>query len=85
MTHGIAAMRAGSVAYPSDHEPRHVDGFAGASEAVIDLRPDGSASLAKRKRAVKPASAKRSDLRNILVAAQEHFDELVRLWEGMHE
>ena len=73
------------VAYPSDHEPRHVHGFAGASEAVIDLRLDGSASLAKRKKAVKPANAKRSDIRNILIAAQEHFDELVRLWEAMHE
>ena len=73
------------VAYPSDHEPRHVHGFVGASEAVVDLRPNGSVALAKRKKAVKPANAKRSDIRSILVAGQQHFDELVRLWEAMHE
>jgi hypothetical protein len=73
------------VAYPGDHEPRHVHGFAGASEAIVDLQRNGVAVLARRKKAVKPANAKRSDVRNILTAAQRHFDELVQLWEAMHE
>jgi hypothetical protein len=31
-----------------------------------------------------PGNAKRRDVRKILKAAAEHFDELVSLWEKMH-
>ena len=30
------------VAYSNDHWPRHVHGFAGETEAIIDLRLDGT-------------------------------------------
>ncbi len=83
----MGSLRFGEVrfsAYPADHEPRHVHGFVGGTEAVIDLMPDGIALLADRRKAVKPADAKRSDVKNIVASAQEHFDELVVLWEAMH-
>jgi hypothetical protein len=31
-----------AVAYSNDHWPRHVHGFAGETEAIIDLRLDGT-------------------------------------------
>lgn len=72
------------VAYSNDHLPRHVHGFAGETEAIVDLRRDGHVALAERWDAVRPANAKRSDVRKILEAAAEHFEELVGLWEGIH-
>jgi hypothetical protein len=83
----MGSLKCGEVrfsAYPEDHEPRHVHGFVGGTEVVIDLSHDGIARLAGRRKAVKPADTKRSDVRNILALAQEHFDELVALWEAMH-
>jgi hypothetical protein len=35
--------------------------------------------------AIRPADAKHSEIRRILIAAAEHFDSLVELWEKMHE
>lgn len=69
------------VAYANDHPPRHVHGFAGETEAIVDLRLDGGVALAKRKHAVRPANAKRGDVKKILNAAALHFKELVALWE----
>ena len=34
-------------------------GFAGETEAIIDLRLDGTVALAKRNDAIRPANAKR--------------------------
>jgi hypothetical protein len=72
------------VAYPQDHEPRHVHGFLAEAEVIVDLRDDGSVRLAERIDAVRPGNAKRSDVRKILSLTAEHFDELVILWEKMH-
>lgn len=72
------------VVYPNDHPPRHVHGFTGDVEAIVDLRRDGNVALAERPDAIRPSNAKRSDVRKILKAAAEHFDELVKLWEGIH-
>jgi hypothetical protein len=71
------------IAYSNDHPPRHVHGFAGETEAIIDLRLDGAVALADRDDSVRPANAKRSDVRKILNAAALHFEELVVLWEAM--
>jgi hypothetical protein len=71
--------------YPQDHEPRHVHGFAGEAEVIVDLLQDGSVTLAQRVDAVRPANAKRSDIRKVLRAAAENFEDLVALWEEMHE
>jgi hypothetical protein len=58
-----------------------VHGFAGETEAIVDLRLDGTVALAKRDDAVKPANAKRSDVRKILKMAARHFEQLAALWE----
>jgi hypothetical protein len=83
----VASLRFGNVrfvAYPQDHEPRHVHGFAGETEVIFDLGIDGNVALADRLDCIRPGNAKRSDMRKILRAAAEHFDELVSLWEKMH-
>jgi hypothetical protein len=72
------------VVYSNDHPPRHVHGFFGETEAIVDLRADGTVALAERKDAVRPADAKRSDVRKILNVAASHFEELAALWEEIH-
>ncbi|MGA2356696.1 MAG: DUF4160 domain-containing protein [Terriglobales bacterium] len=72
------------VAYSNDHPPPHVHGFAGDTEAIVDMRSNGTVDLAKRSDAVTPANAKRSDVRKILNSAALHFEELVALWEEVH-
>jgi len=71
------------VAYSNDHPPRHVHGFTGETEAIVELQR--TVALARRGDAVRPANAKRSDVKKILRAAAEHFEELAALWEAIHE
>jgi hypothetical protein len=83
----VASLRFGNVlfmAYPQDHEPRHVHGFAGETEVIVDIGVDGNIMLADRPDCIRPGNAKRSEVRKILRSAAEHFDELVSLWEKMH-
>ena len=83
----VASLRFGSVlfiAYPQDHEPRHVHGFIGETEVIVNLSIPGYVALADRPDCIRPGNAKRSDVRKILRAAAEHFDELASLWEKMH-
>jgi len=47
---------------------------------LVNLLGDRTVEL----REVQPATAKRTDVRKILKAASEHFDELVAAWEKMH-
>lgn len=70
--------------FSNDHPPRHVHGFLAETPLIIDLRFDGNVGLADRRDAVRPATAKRSDIRKILNRAAQHFDELVVLWESIH-
>jgi hypothetical protein len=49
-----------------------------------DLLSTGDVALADRKDAIRPGDAKRADVRKILDAAAEHFDDLVALWEKIH-
>jgi hypothetical protein len=80
----VVSLRFGGVrfvAYSNDHPPRHVHGFTGETEAIVDLRLDGTVALAQRNDTVRPANAKRSDVKKILSAAALHFEELVELWE----
>jgi Domain of unknown function (DUF4160) len=72
------------VAYSNDHPPRHVRGFSGETEAIVELGANRTIALAKRGDAVRPANAKRSDVKKILRAAAEHFEELAALWENIH-
>ncbi len=43
-------------AYTMDHEPRHVHGFYADIEAIVDLRLDGTVSLADRTDATRPGN-----------------------------
>jgi len=83
----VSSLRVGGVCfriYPGDHEPRHVHGEYAEMVAIVDLRADGTVALAEREDRIKPANAKRTDVKKILKAAQEHFDALVAAWESMH-
>ena len=71
-------------AYPMDHHPRHVHGFYGEVEVIVDLPQSKKALLASRTDAVKPSNGSRSDARHILAVAVRHFDKLVSLWEKHH-
>jgi hypothetical protein len=71
------------VVYSNDHAPRHIHGFSGGAEVIVDLLPTGDLALANRQDAVR-GSANRSDVKRILRIAAEHFDELVGLWERIH-
>ena len=71
------------VAYPLDHEPRHVHGFYAETEVIVELR-QRSIALANRTNAVRPGNSSRSDVRRVLEVAAAHFDELVELWEEPH-
>jgi hypothetical protein len=51
---------------------------------IVDLDLNGNVALADRPDYIRPGNAKRRDVRKILTAAAEHFDELVLLWERMH-
>ena len=82
----MVSLRFGGVrfaVYLNDHPPRHVQGFAGDIRAVVDLRA-GTVALAERNDAVRPANARRSDVRKILLAAAEHYEELAALWERIY-
>ena len=53
-------------------------------EVIIDLLDDRAVALSDRVDAIAPGNAKRSDVKKVLKAAQDHFDELVAAWERMH-
>jgi hypothetical protein len=72
------------VAYSNDHAPRHVHCFYSETEAIVDLRLDGTVALSNRKDAIGPSNAKRSDVKKILNIAALHFAELTELWEDIH-
>lgn len=74
------------VAYPEDHEPRHVHGFYAETEVIVEFRdqPKREVARANRTDSVRPGGASRSDVRHILEVAAAHFDELVQLWERAH-
>jgi hypothetical protein len=61
-----------------------VHSFFGETEVVIDLLVDGNVDLASRVDAIRPANARRADVRRVLNVAAEHFEALVALWESIH-
>lgn len=54
------------------------------TEVIVDLLEDANVALANRRDAIRPANAKRSDVKKILRSAATHFDDLVALWEKTH-
>jgi len=73
------------VLYSNDHPPRHVHGFSRETEAIIDLRADRSVALAERHDAIRPANAKRSDVKKFLGLQLSTLTSLRGLWEAIHE
>ena len=74
------------MAYPQDHEPRHIHGLIGGiggPEVIVDLKPDGTVDLADRDDAVQGAN--RSEVRKVLARAEARFADLVALWNTMHD
>ena len=51
---------------------------------IVDLRVDGTVGLADRDDAIRPANAKRSDVRKILEAAADNFERLAEMWEAIY-
>jgi hypothetical protein len=82
----VSSLRVGEVrfrVYPQDHEPRHVHGFIGSGTAIVDLRADGTVSLANR--SDNTCGLTRSEVRKVLDAAADAFNDLAKLWEEMHD
>jgi len=81
----VTTVRVGEVrfrVYPQGHLPRHVHGFIGSGEVIVDLRVDGSVALAERRDAV--CHVTRAEVRKVLAAAASAFDRLAAEWETMH-
>ena len=70
--------------FPEDHEPPHVHALIAEASVILELRPGRTVALAKRKDAILPPNAKKSDVKRALDVAAKYFDELVELWEKMH-
>ena len=74
------------VAYPQDHEPAHVHalvGGIGGPEVIIQLGVGRTVAVARRVDAVRGAT--QSEVRASLKAAASRFDDLVALWNRMHD
>lgn len=81
----MTTVRVGEVrfrVYPQDHRPRHVHGFIGRGEVIVDLRADGTVALANRADAV--CDVTRAEVGKVLNAAASAFDRLAAEWEAMH-
>jgi hypothetical protein len=82
----VTTLRVGEVrfrVYPQDHRPRHVHGFIGRGEVIVDLRADGTVALANRSDAVNRVT--RAEVRRVLAAAATAFERLAEAWEVMHD
>jgi hypothetical protein len=56
--------------------------FAG-TEVIVELM-DGRAIVARRRKAICPHNAKRSDVKKILQTAPDNAELLISLWELTH-
>jgi uncharacterized protein DUF4160 len=84
----VSTVRVGAICfkiYPEDHEPPHAHAFIGSGEVIIDLCPDGSIALARRKTGAIRGRVTRNEVRKALEAAVATYVDLVRAWEAMHD
>jgi hypothetical protein len=84
----MSTVRAGGVRfriYLQDHKPLHAHGHYAETVAIVVLKPNREVRLAKKVTAIKPRDAKRTDVRKILDAAAEHYDDIVTAWERMQD
>jgi hypothetical protein len=72
----VSTIRVGEVrfrVYPWDHIPRHVHGFVGSGQVIVDLLDDGSVALVRRN-AIRRAT--RTEVRRVMAAAAAAFNRL---------
>lgn len=82
----VSTVRVGGVRFrihPQDHEPIHAHGRYAETAVIVVLRADRTIEKADRQDAIIPPSAKHSDVRKILNAARDHYDEIAAAWEQM--
>ncbi|HVA26762.1 MAG TPA: DUF4160 domain-containing protein [Candidatus Baltobacteraceae bacterium] len=82
----MSTVRVGGVRfriYPQDHEPIHVHGRYAETVVVVEFLADGTVRIARRKDAILPSNAKRTDVRKVLETAAEYYGEIVAAWEQM--
>lgn len=72
------------LSFSHDHLPPHVHGRYAGITVILDLLAGGGIAESSRSKAVIPSNAKRSDVRKIVEAAEEHAAELHELWETTH-
>jgi hypothetical protein len=82
----LSSVRFGGVRFrifPQDHSPVHAHGRYADTKAVIVFLGNRTVEIADRDDAIIPRDAKESDVRTILRAAREHYDEIMAVWERM--
>jgi hypothetical protein len=72
------------ITYVHDHAPPHVHGEYAETRVIVDLLPDGTVGRSSRWDAIRPAGARRGDVRRIVEVAAAHAAELKQLWEKAH-
>ena len=70
--------------YSLDHAPPHVHAFYGGSKVILELLPDGTVRIAKRRKAVTPGNTPDNTVRRIRRTAVKRYAELLALWEAIH-
>jgi hypothetical protein len=63
--------------------PVHVHGFYAGVEVIVDIYPD-YVERSRRKKSIKPANAKASDVAHIENTAAAHRLELLSIWRSIH-
>lgn len=66
-------------AHSGDHDPRHIHASIGGHEVLLELGYDGKVRIANRRDALRGVT--KTEARRALRLANDHFDELVTLWE----
>ncbi len=71
------------LAFTKDHLPAHIHGKYGGTTVILELDFDSwKIRLSDRPDRVTPRNAKKSDVARIRRVAEEHGEELFRLWES---
>ena len=84
----MGSLRLGQVlfcAISGDHpgqRPPHLHAYVGSIQVIISLLPDGSIGFSPHHpNPIRGKAAKRNQVRAVLEIAEEHYDQLQKLWE----
>lgn len=69
--------------FSADHLPRHAHASYAEVVVIVEFSQSG-ARLAKRRDAVTPQNAKRSEVAKVIRVARLYVAELNRMWEETH-